>query len=168
MEKTFTKIKYDGSKVRIEYEVERKDGSDADEYSVFSADKPLPEFDAALQAFAVDVVSICELNPSDVDKLKVRGVTLTRTNDILGVVVTALKELKSSNAPMVINTPHLPETPYSDGDDFAPVMPSGMCQRVWNLEAEAQRYLDGERAQASLFAENKDKTTVTVEFRPTH
>jgi len=162
METNYTKIKFDGSKVRIEYEVTRKDG-DPDEYTLHSADKPLPEFDEALQALAADVVTICELNPSDVDKLKVRGVTLTHTNGILGVCVTALKTLKSSNAPLVINTPHLPEESYSEGDDNAPVMPSGMAMRVAAVEAQARRYVDGERAQASLFA----PVTVEVELRPT-
>lgn len=157
MSKDFTKIKFDGSKVRIEYEVERKDGGDADEYAMHSADKPLPDFDLALQALAVDVVTICELMPSDVQVLTVRGVTLTHTNGILGACITALKTLKSSNAPLVINTPHLPMEPYSDGDEMAPTMPSGMATRLAAVEAEAQRYLEGQRAQASLFAGTKDE-----------
>lgn len=158
--KEFTKIKYDGSKVRIEYEVERKDGGDADEYAMHSGDRPRPEFDQALQALTVDVVTICELIPSDVDRLKVRGVTLTHTNGILGACVTALKELKGSNAPLVINTPHLPESPYSDGDDLSPVMPSGMAARLEAVMMEGERYLDGERAQSTLFSQPAD---VTVE-----
>lgn len=163
----FTKIKFDGSKVRIEYQVERKDGGDADEYAMHSADKPLPEFDSALQALASDVVTICELVSSDVERLKVRGVTLTHTNGILGACITALKTLKSSNAPLVINTPHLPMEPYSDGDDQAPTMPSGMAERLAALEVQADRYLAGERAQASLF-EAKEPVTVEVELRPTN
>lgn len=163
MEKTFTKIKSDGSKVMIAYEVERKDGGDADEYSMHSADKPRPEFDAALQALATDVVYICELIPSDVERLRVRGVTLTHSNGILGACITALKTLKSSNAPLVINTPHLPVEPYSDGDDNAPTMPSGMADRIAAVEAEAQRYLDNDRAQVSLFAgATKDELLTTA------
>lgn len=156
----FTKIKYDGSKVRLEYEKVRKDG-DPDEFVLHSSDKPDPAFDAALQALAVDVVTICELIPSDTERLKVRGVTLTHTNDILGVVVTALKTLNTSNAPMVINTPHLPSESYSDNED-EPTTPTGMWERLVVLEAEALRYLNGERAQGDLFAEATSESEPAV------
>jgi hypothetical protein len=154
-EQRFTKIKYDGSKVRLEYERPRKDDGDADEFLLNSADKPAPELDAALQALAVDVVTICELIPSDVSRLKVRGVTLTYTNEIQGAVITALKTLTTSHAPMVCNTPHLPSEPYSEGagDYQPPTWPTGMFDRIAALEAQAKRYLDGERAQATLFAD---------------
>ncbi len=40
MNTRFTKIKFDGQKVRVEYEVLKDGSSDPDEYSVFSADQP--------------------------------------------------------------------------------------------------------------------------------
>lgn len=151
-EKEFTKIKYDGSKVRIEYQLPKKD-AEPDEFTMFSCDRPAPEFDMALQALVQDVIAICELSPSDAIKLKVRGVSLSHTNDILGVCVTALKSLKTSNAPLVLNTPHLPESSYSGDDDGSPVMPDGMFFRIHTLALEAERYLNGDRAQPSLFQE---------------
>ena len=160
-EQRFTKIKFDGSKVRLEYERTRPDG-EPDEFLLSSLDRPAPEFLAALQAFAVDVVTICELIPSDTERLTVRGITLTHTNDIQGAVVTALKKLKTSNAPMVVNTPHLPSEGYSDNPD-EPTMPTGMWERIAVLEVEAKRYLDGDRAQPSLFA-----GTPAAETEPAH
>jgi hypothetical protein len=147
----FTKVKYDGSKVRIEYEVPRKDGGDADAYTLVSIDAPAPEFIAALAAMRQDVIDICELDPSCGDKLEVRGVTITHTNDVLGACVTAIKKLKTANAPLVLNTPHLPEVSYSGDDNGEPLMTTAMGDRLSALFIEAQRYVDGERAQASLF-----------------
>jgi hypothetical protein len=147
----FTKIKFDGDKVRIEYEMPRKDGGDPDAYTLLSIDKPLPEFQVALQAMKQDVIDICELDPSCGDKLTVRGVTLTHTNDVLGACVTALKLLKTANAPLVLNTPHLPEASYSGDDNGTPIMATAMGDRLSALMIEAERYVNGERAQASLF-----------------
>jgi hypothetical protein len=152
----FTKIKYDGSKVQLLYERERKEG-DPDEFSLHSGDNPAPEFDQALQALAVDVASICELGAEAAQKLKVRGVTLTYAHDILGACVTALKSLVTANSPLVLNTPHLPSMAYSgNGDDPNPVLPDGMVVRLDALTAQAKRYLDGDRAQGSLFSEEGD------------
>lgn len=147
----FTKVKYDGSKVRIEYTVEREKGKAPDEYALVSADAPLPSFSEAMHDLSADVLTICELPEEQRTKLKVRGVSLTHTNDILGACITALKTVKHANAPLVLNTPHLPEAPYSDNPD-EPVMVDGMADRVLRLCEEAQRYLDGERSQQSLFA----------------
>jgi hypothetical protein len=98
-------------------------------------------------------VKICELPESDAAKLKIRGVTLTHAHDVLGAVITALKPLKTANSPLVINTPHLPECAYSgDGDDPNPTMHDGMPERLHALVVQAQRYLDGDRAQGDLFA----------------
>jgi hypothetical protein len=152
METRFTKIKYDGSKVRIEYEVTREPGKDPDEYTVFSADAPMPSFIDAMNALAQDVIAVCELPADQIDKLKIRGVSLTHTNDILDACITALKVVKTANAPLVLNTPHLPAEGYSDNPD-EPVMPSWMGARLEAVSDEAQRYIDGERAQASLFNE---------------
>ena len=108
MERIIRKIKYDGSKVRIEYEQKRRDGGDPDEYSLHSADRPAPEFDPVLQALAADVVAICELPEADARKLTIRGVSLTYTDGVMGACITALKGLTTSNAPLVLNTPFLP------------------------------------------------------------
>ncbi len=151
----FTKIKFDGAKVRLEYERLRKSG-DPDEFVLYSADAPTPEFQAVIQALAVDVVSICELIPSDTERMQVRGVTLSHTNDVMGVVITALKSVSMANSPLVLNTPHLPETSYSD-DDSAPTWPTGMGERIAALEVQASLYLNGTRAQGDLFEDNADK-----------
>lgn len=149
MEKRFTKIKFDGSKVTLGYEVPRKDG-DPDEFSVFCADLPAPEFDAALRDLAVDVAAICEMPAEDAIKIKVRGVTLTWAHDIMGACITAMKSLKTAQSPLVLNTPHLPSESYSESE--CPTLSTATCDRLAALVVQAERYLNGERAQGSLLS----------------
>lgn len=149
----FTKIKYDEKKVRIEYQRTRDDGNEADEYTLLSVDRPTEAFVVALNALTDDVVAICELEPHQGAQIDVRGVSLTWTDGILGACITALKRLTTANAPLVLNTPHLPSQPYSEGNPNEPVLPAETVVRLEALMAEAQKYVDGERAQANLFAE---------------
>ena len=147
-----TKAKYDGSKVRIEYQQPRPGGGEPDEFSVACCDKPRREFDDRLQALVADVVTICELAPTDAAALTVRGVSCTYKDDVFGVCITALKALRTSNAPLVLNSPHLPEQAYSGNPgDPNPILPAGVADRVRRLLAEAERYVAGDRAQGSLF-----------------
>jgi hypothetical protein len=149
-EQRVTKVKFDGGKVRIEYQRTRDNG-EPDEYALMCADKPAPEFGAALQALAVDVVAVCELAESDLARITVRGVTITHTNEIMGACVTALKALKTANALLVLNTPHLPSDFYSGEDNGTPLMSDEFVRRVEELVMQADRYIAGDRAQGNLF-----------------
>lgn len=157
-----TKIKFDGAKVRIEYESKREDQKEWDEFTLHSADLPTLDFTDALKALGQDVIAICELPADDLSKLKVRGVTITHTLDVLGVCITALKTLKGANAPLVLNTPHIPEAAYSEGAD-SPILGTGTVDRVHDLILAAERYIDGERAQADLFAAPQDQPAVEAQ-----
>lgn len=151
----FTKIKYDGSKMRLEYEQERADGSDPDEFTLLSADKPAPEFEIALNALSDDVVEICEFEPHYAAQIDVRGVTLTWADGVMGACITALKRLTTANAPLVLNTPHLMAQPRSEANANEPVLPDVTVARLGGLIEQAERYLNGERAQGSLFVGKK-------------
>lgn len=141
----FTKIKFDGQKVRLEYEVTRPRGGDPDEFAYASNDRPRPEFVAALQALVVDVCSICEFPASEAPKFTVRGVSLGYTDDVLGACITALRALMTADTPLCINSPFLPETPRSS-DPSGYRLPVGTVRRLRGLLTEAERYLEGERA----------------------
>jgi phage terminase small subunit len=69
----------------------------------------------------------------------------------MGAGVTALVSLKTCNAPLVINTPHLPREPYVEDDEECPVMEAHWAAAIEAVLIEAERYLDGKRAQGSLF-----------------
>lgn len=141
----FTKVKYDGSKMRLEYEVTRPRGGEPDELAYASADRPLPSFVDALQALVPDVCAICEFPSSEHPKFTVRGVSLSWTDDVMGACITALRALMTADAPLIINSPFLPEKPRSS-DPSGYRLPVGTVRRLRELLAEAERYLDGDRA----------------------
>lgn len=145
----FTKIKFDGSKMRLEWQVIRPGGSDPDEYSMQCADLPLADFRNALRALVDDVCVICEFPSSEASKVKPLGCSLTYKDGILGAVITATKELMISPAPLILNTPHLPEKPY--GESGGAILPANTVRRVRELCVQAERYLNGDREQGSLF-----------------
>ena len=140
----FTKIRYDGSKVRLEYQVTRPHG-DPDEFAISSSDQPLTAFIAALRALVVDVMDICEFPHTERDKFRVRGVSLSYHDGVMGACITALKDVLAANSPLVINTPFLPEK----GEECC--LSPRCAERIRELVFEAARYRDGERAQGALF-----------------
>lgn len=92
--------------------------------------------------------------PSDqASQVSVKGVTVTWTNEVMGAVITACKSLKSANAPLVLNTPHLPSEAYSGQDsDPNPTLPGDTVMRIRRVLEQAGLYLDGSRAQGNLLA----------------
>jgi hypothetical protein len=158
-----TKVKYDGAKTRIEYERKRLDGRGFDDYTINCSDAPLASFRDAFNVLAADVIGICELHPDEQSKLTIRGVTFTNTNDIFGACITALKKLKTANAPLVLNTPHLTEEPYGEGDTSTPLLDSETADRLHTLALEAERYVNGEREQGDLLSSEQGATVGAVD-----
>jgi hypothetical protein len=156
----FTKIKSDGKKVRLEYEVLRPSGSDPDEFLVHASDKPLPSFGEALQALVDDVCGICEFPSSEASKFTVRSVSLTYTDGVMGAVITSMRTLMTADAPLLINSPWLPATPR-ESDPSGHRLPVATVRRLKVLIAEAECYLSGDRAQGSLLLVAGDGTSAT-------
>jgi hypothetical protein len=142
------KVKWDGTKVRLEFQRLRKDLK-YDEAMIGSTDQPLPSFRAALVDLVQDVCAIVECPTSYGDKMVIRGVTFTDSDGTRGACITALKSVKTAKAPLVLNTPHLTFGPMNDGDS-GPFLPGETIERLETLEAEAIRYINGEREQAAL------------------
>jgi hypothetical protein len=142
------KLKYDGSKVRVEFQRLRQDRK-YDEAMIGSTDQQLPSFRAALVDLIQDVCAIAEAPASYGDTIVVRGVTFTDSDGTRGACITALKAVKTAKSPLVLNTPHLTFGPMNDGDQ-GPFLPGDTITRLETLEAEAIRYINGEREQAGL------------------
>lgn len=150
MERIITKVKYNGSKVHIEYEIVKDTGND--EFSLTCSEEPNPEFKAALAGLSKAVDEITEISDTEV-----RGVSFSNTNGIMGAVITALKKLDGCNSPLVINTPHKPSSPYSQGDPNAEdkCLSSAAVKELKKLQAETEKYIAGERAQGEMFKDEK-------------
>lgn len=142
------KVKWDGTKVRLEFQRLRKDNR-YDEAVLGSFDVPLQSFREALAALVGDVCAIIECPDAYGNKMVVRGVTFTDSDGTRGACITALKSLTTAKAPLVLNTPHLTFEPMNDGDQ-GPFLQQSIVDRLHRLEAEAIRYINGEREQPQL------------------
>lgn len=143
----FTKIKHKAGETVLEW----TDSSERQSvvHSLRSHEDPRPEFVTALQSLTSIILSLCELPLDYGTDLKILGVTVTEHETLgRGLVITALKKLTRSQAPMVLNTPHLTET---GSHENAPTLFGRELDLIEALQEEAERYRKGERAQQSLF-----------------
>ena len=145
----FSKIKY-SLKDGVALEWRDAELAQAVEHRLTSSQEPRPEFLTALQAFAQYVRHLCDLPMSFEAGLVVSGVSISE-NDTQGrgIVVTALKKVSGANSPLVLNTPHVPETATSEGQ---PELPAFAVRMLNTLEEEAALYRAGQRAQVDMFA----------------
>lgn len=143
------KVKYDGTKVRVEYQRKRPDDR-YDEAAIASFDQPSPVFRAALWNLSQDVCAIAEFHESYGDKLTVRGASFTYSDGgVMGACITALAGVKTAKAPLVLNTPFLTAGPINDGDG-GPFLDEMTVARLEALQAAAIAYINGDREQPKL------------------
>lgn len=159
---TITRVK-SGEKIAIEYAVQTDQG-ETDEFSLSCSQKALPEFYLALNELGKHVVKICELPDEYVGGLTVLGVKFTWTDEIMGAVISAKKALSECDSPLFLNTPHMPERPYSPTGG-GKCLPAKTTEALEKLLEEAERYVHGERVQLSLFAGSTEPPAVVLEFQ---
>jgi hypothetical protein len=155
-----TKIKFNKGKIEIEYEKCDRE-TDSKKTQFCSYDEPLPSFKDALQAMALHAEEICEFpagfftapsaETGDGEVIRQKGRVLgvsfsyADKDGIMGASITVLRELITSQAPLVINTPHLAEAEYSEGSS-QPLLTDDCVRALYALKDEAMKYLNGERA----------------------
>lgn len=177
MAKRILKVKFGSDKKHsfVYEDIKDKDNEIIDEFDFKSKDKALPEFYNALQGLTEHACRICEF-PREYDKgVTVIGVSFSYTeiengDDVMGAVITFRKELKGSNSPLIVNTPHKPSAFYDGKGDESPQDPAlllseGCVEALKVLQAEAIRYIDGERDQMDLFKSNVKGETSNVEAK---
>lgn len=152
----FIKIKYAKFKVTLEYEKENKKG-DWDQYSMSCSDEPKPEFKAALIALDRDVLEMCELPETYLTRIAVTGVSLSYggEKEVMGATVTAQMHLNKSNVALNLNTPYKVKAFYADDGDPKQLLQDGCVGRLDDLTREAEAYVNGDRAQGELFADQE-------------
>lgn len=120
-----------------------------DIYEVTSKDMPLEGLPKRLQVMANHVTEICDLPESATKNIVVSGITEIYTDKNCYLVITAIRTLSKSKAPMLINTPVRPLYPEGDQDE-AFCMSKECFEDLLAVETEAMKYVRGERAQQSL------------------
>jgi len=113
--------------------------------SIESPEMPMPEFRAALQAIADDIVKIRGREPHEAGIIDVIGATFTykEANDY-SVIVKTKREIKMANSPEIINGPLFKFSLIKEGDDDYEWALS-FKERLADFMHFAERYINGER-----------------------
>jgi len=126
-----------------------------DEYSFTCSEKARPEFYKALAAMAEFVLDMCELPESYLERISIRGVSYSYggENETMGAVISASMKLEESYQPLNLVTPHKASEMYCpDTPEDEKQLLSGDCvEALLELRAECEKYVQGDRAQGSLF-----------------
>lgn len=120
-----------------------------DEYDLVCHDNPLPSFLKAIEALAPHVCTLCEFPARDAAKIIPTGITCRGKDDSILALITAKKPVKKGNRVFNIATPILPM--HEDADNpAADHMEPAEAKAIEKVIAEAERYVDGERAQGQI------------------
>lgn len=119
-------------------------------------EEPAPEFFEALKAPTRPCCSIFDFEEKYENRLSPYSVSYRYNADGgMGAIVSCKLEIPSSNTCIAINTP-LKKCPQDkvDSQNNVGFFSDTMVKALWAFEAEARKYLDGKRAQMSLFGED--------------
>ena len=146
----YNKIKIeDTGKVRLHFDLPQGEGYDRHE--VLYKDAPLPELQKSLDTLAIHVAEICELPKEYAENMVIIGITLSHSKtNIMGCTITAKKTLANKRV-VLINSPHLPEEPYSETGDQSAVLSVKCVKGIKLVIKQAESYRTGNRAQADMF-----------------
>jgi hypothetical protein len=147
MTRRITKVKY-SDRVIINYEVPR--GDSVATYTLDCTDAPTQAFVDALQALKQLIPLWGDMTPEQAQNCEIRGAFFSWKRDIFGGGFTALRPLKNCASPMVLNMPHKPSQPYSGEGDEGVCLTTIENELLLAVCAQAEKYLDGERAQMEL------------------
>jgi len=157
MDRRITKIKYSKGFVSIDWT--QGEGNN-DEYSIKCSEPPRQEFVSAMLGLNKYVAEMCELPENYAVRLTTQGVSFNYggENETMGATITAQMKLLNSNAPLNLNTPNKTVEPYSESQPWSEktCLSEECVDALAELESEANKYIDGQRAQARLFEEEKE------------
>jgi hypothetical protein len=142
-------------RILIMYEKKGKNGW-WDEYSLTCSEDARPEFHQTLRDLRTHVLDMCELPENYLDRLTVRGVSFSYGGEaeVMGATISASMELYESNQGLNINTPHKAEDSYCDAPADPKQLLDAKCIKCLDrLMEESELYIQGDRAQGSLFPE---------------
>lgn len=158
MIKSYKKLKT--GKMEIQYFIIHNE-EDKTTVKIESPQPPRESFDEVLIDLKPHFIKICELLESDKAKIRLTGISLTRSgeNQVVGVVFQGERDLVGSGH-IILTTPkkHI-EKPKPDMEDCH-ILSNPAGDLILKFIDECQAYVDGERLQIEIgeFAgENKEK-----------
>jgi hypothetical protein len=145
----FTKVKHLKGSMVFEWEIdEGATGADKSEHRLTSYDDPHPDLIAAFRALVAPALKLLDLPSMYSRDLTVSGVSLTYEEKRgRGAVLTLQKKLDGCPAPLIFNTPYLPQ----DAGEHQPSLPSAMNDAINAVLVEAAAFLKGKRSQGDLW-----------------
>jgi hypothetical protein len=142
------------NRIHISYE-EKNSRCGWDEYSFTCADQARPEFYEKMNGLRIHVVDMCELPENYIDRIKVRGVSVSYggEKEVMGATISAQMVLNHSNCDLNLNTPHKASDSYSDAPaDEMQLLDPDCVTALREVYEECKAYISGDRAQGKLFA----------------
>ena len=156
METRIKKIKFTSTdKISIQYEKINSKLSTWDEYSMTCADLPRPQLRTAMQDLGPQVIEMCELPKNYLDRITVTGVSFSYggEKEVMGATITSQMKLSFSNCDLNLNTPHKASESYNEYEaDPKQLLTDECVDALYILCDEIKLYINGERAQVSMFA----------------
>jgi hypothetical protein len=140
-------------KISASYEKQVKNGT-WDEYSFTCSDQARPEFYEAMGKLAPHVIEMCELPSDYLERIEVRSVSVSYggENEVMGATITSQMQLEKSNCNLNLNTPYKASESYSDAPaDEKQLLSEDCVNDLYKLYEECELYINGDRAQGSLF-----------------
>lgn len=148
----FTKIRVTDKGVDLSWTTKKADGETISS-ELKSPQEPLPDLPAALQAFRPYVLDLVDLDARWGEELIITQLSIgeqTGDENLRNLIVTARRRCEKANGrPVVFNTPFLPEAGENTSPNIA-TLDDATLELIADAEAAATRYVNGERAQATL------------------
>ena len=121
------------------------------EHTLKCSERPRKELKEAILGMREHLIEQCELPllEGEADDVRIRGLTITENKDgIRGLVITGIRELRNSESPLVLNSPHFVE---ESENELAKGVFSDQCGADLDEVARlAFEYIDGSREQSQL------------------
>lgn len=140
-----------GGKIYILYTV-TKDGATMI-HSVTSDEMADPKLYAAFLHLTHSVLSILELNEKMADRITPYGISFSYdANSVMSAVINVKLALPGSKTMIALNTPKKKApSDEKEASNTASFFTDDAVKVLWEVEAAAQLYIDGKRAQMDLF-----------------
>ena len=158
---TVNKVQYRKSeeKIFVEYLLQRNGQFDV--VKLLSNEQAAPEFYEALEALIPAVCELLELPSGNFEK-RITPLSVSFKYDAagtMGAVITSTLHMPDAGVDVAINTPF--RRCWTSNDEAGVFFTSATAEDLWNLEQEARRYIEGQRAQMDLFGANEEAEVVS-------